>query len=269
MSSQKSWRTASRDGHPQAPAQASHTEAASHGHLHHTVSCCAQHGGWHGWHASSSSRRRLQEATCRAEILAGLSHLWDEHTPDESTTCRQADLTEQNGTAPPPPAPAAGPPSRPAWGEPKRARRSVPTQPCHLGTCFLATFQDKEAGRCHPGVLCLLCGATYQPTYRQKAVSSMLSYRHGDVLSHIFRPVLQGKTHWPSYRNAHHIAKPQGADELAGGPWRDKLQSLCVRLASSRRPFQRLPRESPECGSYSPGGSTASPSSVCSRFCTA
>ena len=83
------------------------------------------------------------------------------------------------------------------------------------------------------------------------AVSSMLSYkiRHGDVSSHIF---------CRSYNNAYHIAKPQGADELAGGSWRDKLQSLCGRFASSRRPFQRLPKMSPRCGSYSPGGLAAS-----------
>lgn len=91
-----------------------------------------------------------------------------------------------------------------------------------------------------PGVVCLLVliyssGTTTYTCARcctignakgHHVVSSMPSYRsqHGDVLGHIFRLC-------PSYRSstAHHIvAKPQGADELAGGPWRDKLQSLFV-----------------------------------------
>lgn len=92
-----------------------------------------------------------------------------------------------------------------------------------------------------PGVVCLLVliyssGTTTYTCARcctignakgHHVVSSMPSYRSqhgGDVLGHIFRLC-------PSYRSstAHHIvAKPQGADEMAGGPWRDKLQSLFV-----------------------------------------
>lgn len=108
----------------QAPAEASHTGAASHGMEISTrkvcySQCCAQHAGWDGWHA----KLKLLQAAAGGEPaeqknLAGLlSHLWDEQTnrPDRN---RRA-----------PPCAQLAHPARPAWGEPKRARRSVPTQP--------------------------------------------------------------------------------------------------------------------------------------------
>lgn len=113
--SQQSRRTAS-SSIEQVPAEASHTETASHGMeistggrcvTTSTALCCA---------ASSSSCRRLQEASCRAENLAGLlSHFWDDQT-NRDHKARPGRTDTQ-------------PPVRPAWGEPKRARPSVPTQP--------------------------------------------------------------------------------------------------------------------------------------------
>lgn len=92
------------------------------------------------------------------------------------------DRTEQNS---PPPAPGWAPPSVPP-GEPKRARRSVPTQPPtwasprHLlgmstaalpvllvGPCFLATFQDREAGSRHTGIWTVLYLLRYYLTCLQ------------------------------------------------------------------------------------------------------
>lgn len=107
--------------------------------------------------ASSSSCRRLQEATCRAENLAGLSHFCDDQTNRDHKA--RPGRTEQNRN------PCAHLVSLPT---PRQARLGSAQEgspvcanpashldiffpPSARRPCFLATFQDREAGRCHPG----------------------------------------------------------------------------------------------------------------------
>lgn len=94
ISSPHSWRTAAPVRTVVANTlrqRASHTETASHGDLH--------QGGVLRRHASSSSCRRLQVASCRAENLAGPSHLWDELTDQLAhMQTGQTRLAVQNST---------------------------------------------------------------------------------------------------------------------------------------------------------------------------
>lgn len=132
-------------------------------------SCCAQH-------ASSSSCRRLQEATCRAKKT-----LLDCRTSGDEQTNRPhaegPDRTEQNR-------PPSGPPGVNPRGLAGLCQPSLPpghllavptaalpvlSGPSACRPCFLATFQDREAGRCQPREL---SGTTC--TYQAEVLGAVL-----------------------------------------------------------------------------------------------
>ena len=134
------------------------------------LQCCTQHAGWDGWVAC---KLELVQVAAGGDLQSKKPCWTVAPTGTNTQTNRphchmQKDLTvtEQNGTAPPAP---SWIPAKAAWGEPKRVRRSVPTQPPTCGhllgistaalarrPCFLATFQDKEAGSLSHPVLYLL-----------------------------------------------------------------------------------------------------------------
>lgn len=120
--SQESRRTAS-SSIEQAPAEASHTETASHGMEISTGGRCV---------TALCCKLKLMQAAAGGELqsrkpcwtVVALLGRPDEPRPQSKTWQR----TEQNRN-PAPTWSAPQPPVGPAWGEPKRARPSVPTQP--------------------------------------------------------------------------------------------------------------------------------------------